>query len=435
MRCQTVAILVAIALAAGCGRGPIDEIAPASPDKIRQAQPVAVGEDDWPWWRGPSHNGIARGPAPLTTWSETENGNTENIVWKTPVPGVGHSSPIVVGEQIFLTTAEGGAQKLLAFDRATGRPLWTREIHQGRLPKKHLENTHASPTPASDGRLVFTSFLVDGAVWLTAVDLKGEIAWQTRVAAFESQHGYAPSPLIYKSLVIVAGDNQGQGFLAAVSRESGKIAWLRARDNEPSYGAPIVAHLAGRDQLLLAGQYKVTSYDPATGEEIWRCRGPAGVTANTIAFDEEKGLVFASGGYHGKGVMCIRADGAGDVTDTHTVWRDERIKAYVPSPLLVGDRLVVVNESPSVVSCLAAASGKVLWRRRISGRVRASPTLHGETIYLPTVAGNTFVFRAAPDYDLVAENKLAAGAYASPVICGGRIYLRTADALYAIGEK
>lgn len=196
------------------------------------------------------------------------------------------------------------------------------------------------------------------------------------------------------------------------------------RGNRPSYSTPVIANVAGRSQLLISGQDQVTSYDPATGALLWKTDGPASTTANTMAWNDE--LVFASGGYPQNGVMAIRAE-TGEV-----VWKNDE-RGYVPSPLAMDDRLLVVQDA-GIALCLDAESGKTLWKQRLGGNFSASPTLVGEHVFITDETGRTIVFKVTPKFEKVAENDLEDGGFASPVICGGRLYLRTSQYLYCIAE-
>jgi outer membrane protein assembly factor BamB len=410
-------------LLAGCGGRPVETIAARDAGIVDSLPPVEVAADDWPWWRGPQGDNHAQGPLPPTTWSETEN-----VLWKAEVPGRGHASPCIWGDSVYIAAADEKqeTQSLLCYDRETGKLRWTCEIHRDGFMHAHSKNSQASPTPACDGERVFTAFLSEGGLWVTAVDRKGKIVWQTQAGPFSSQHGYGGSPVIYKSLVIVSGDNQGQGYVAALHRQSGEIAWRTARDNGPSYGTPVLASIGGREQLLLSGQKKVVSYDPATGRENWTSPGPAEVTANTVAWNDE--LIFAGGGYPETGMMAI--DGA---AGRRVAWQKD-FKAYVPSPLAVGERLFVMQDN-GVARCLNAKTGEEIWTKRLGGNFTASPILAGDAIFVPDEDGLMHVFRAADGYETIAENNLRDGGFASPVICGGHLYLRTSHHLYCIGAK
>ncbi len=391
---------------------------------------------DWRTWRGPTGNGVAaESEAPATTWSETSN-----VVWSAPVPGRGHSSPAVVGGRIVLTTADEAAQvqSVLAFDRATGKPLWKTDVHRGGFPAKiHVKNTHASPTPASDGERVYVSFFNAEAVHVTALDLEGKRAWQTTVGPLrpkQYQHGYAPSPMLYKGLVVVAVDSDEPGFLAALDAKTGRMKWRVPRPAKTSYSTPVVARLAGRDQLLVSGCEIVASYDPATGRPLWSTPGTTQATCGTIVWDKD--LVFASGGYPKSETVAVRADGSGRV-----VWRNAQ-KCYEQSMLAWEGHLYAVTDAGTAF-CWSAADGTERWTARVSGKPSASPVLAGGNIYVSDERGTTNVFRADPkEFKEVARNKLGDESMATPVFCGNRIYARVAkgsggsrqESLYCIGK-
>jgi outer membrane protein assembly factor BamB len=395
---------------------------------------MEVGAADWPAWRGPQGNGIAATARPPRTWSETTH-----IVWKAPVPGRGHASPIVIGDRIIVATADeqAGTQYLAGYSAATGAQEWKTLVHRGRLIPMHRKNSHASATPVFDGRNVYALFAIDEALHATALDLDGRIVWQKKVGPFESEHGYGSSPALYKSMLIVAADHLGGGggYLAALDRASGRIVWKSPRQltaTHANYATPFIATVAGRPQLLIHGYDHVASYDPDTGGVLWRVAGPTHVCANTIVAGENH--VYASGGYPQRKLLCIRADGSGDVTDTHVEWTDGRAIAYVPSPILHEGRLYVVDDL-GVATCYNAADGQVIWRERIKGPVSASPILADGHLYVFSEQGVTTVLEAGDTLRIVAENVLPGGHMATPAFVGTRIYVRTNDALYCIAES
>ena len=278
-------LLLIITAATGCGRRrePVEEVRPTASVVTTSSANLTPADTDWPWWRRTKGDGKAIGSAP-TTWSPEKN-----IAWSVPVPGKGHASPIVWQDQIFLATADDQAQtqSLLCFNRLDGKLQWTCQLHQGGFMHSHEKNTQASPTPACDGQKLYWTAMVNGGLWVSAVDLQGNIVWQTEAGPFSSKHGYGSSPALYKNLVIVAGDSQGPGFLAAASipkpaRSPGTVQ----RGEDASFGTPVLAEVAGKTQLLLGGQHSVTSYDPATGTKFWQSAGPAEVTANTVAWND-----------------------------------------------------------------------------------------------------------------------------------------------------
>jgi outer membrane protein assembly factor BamB len=402
----------------------------AALDAPRTGLPAAA-EADWPWWRGPALDGKSRGAKAPLRW-----GAKENVVWRTPLPGSGHSSPVLWGERIFLTTADESArtQSVLALDRTSGKVLWTTVAHKGPLPRKNPKNSHASATPACDGTRVFSVFLGSDALHVTATDLDGKILWQEKAGGFRSEHGYGASPVLHGDLVIVSGDSLAGCFLAGLDRSTGKVVWKadrKATGRHGDYATPIIATLAGKPQLILMGLGEVSSYDPRTGKRLWNCKGPSEVTGCTPAFSDT--LVFATGGYPEKNLLAIRADGSGDVTDTHVAWRSNSGVAYVPSPLYHDGLLYLVSDG-GVATCFEAKSGKQLWQERLAGAFTSSPVLAGGRVYVTNESGRTHVFEAGRTFRRAATNDLGERVLATPAICGGRVYLRTSQALYCIGE-
>jgi outer membrane protein assembly factor BamB len=240
--------------------------------------------------------------------------------------------------------------------------------------------------------------------------------------------------VLYKSLVIVCGDNAGSSFLAALDRGSGEIVWRTARQRfgrHGNYGTPIVARVAGRSQLLLAGHGKLTSYDPATGDLLWWCKGPAEVAACTVACSDK--LVFASAGYPEKEILAVRADGSGDVTGTHVVWRASKGVTYVPSPIYDRDRLYVVADN-GVASCFNAENGRTLWQERLPGNFSSSPILVGDKLLATNEKGVTYVVAAADTFRRLGENTLGDSGFATPAVAAGRLFLRSGGRLYCIGR-
>lgn len=386
---------------------------------------VLAQSGDWPWWRGPNHNGIAEEqPAPPTSW-----GPGKNVVWSAEVPGRGHSSPTVTGKLVVVATADATAQSVAAFDRATGKPLWKTDVHKGGLPDKiHRKNTHASGTVASDGERLFVTFYNERAIKATALDLEGKIVWQRTASPFDPKqyrHGYGASPILYKSVVIVAADYDGAACLIALDRKTGRPRWRAPRPRNCSYASPVVAKISGRDQLLISGSDLVASYDPGTGRPLWSCKATTSATVGTIVWQGK--LVFASGGYPKAGTYAILADGSRRI-----VWQNPK-KCYEQS-MLAHDGYVYAIDDGGIAYCWKAETGKEMWSQRLEGPVSASPVLAGGNIYFASERGTVFVVKADPKgYTEVARNSVGDSGFATPAICGGRIYLRSGDRLFCIG--
>ena len=447
--------LVASSLWASANSAPTTLLAPfaGSPDFAGvsvAAEPATAGADrgiadfaklsaetDWPWWRGPARNGIAAPgkQAPPTTWNDSQN-----IVWKTPVPGRGHSSPVVVRDRIFLTTANNKTQvhSVLAFDRATGKSLWQKDVSKGGFPaNNHPKNTEATSTVASDGERIIATFFHHETVEAIALDFDGQVQWRQTAGSFNPrryEYGYAPSPLLYRNLVIIAMEYDGESGLVALDRGTGKKVWRAPRPANISFSSPVIAHLAGKDQLLMSGGGKISSFDPASGKPLWSCDGTATATCGTIVWDGD--TVFASGGYPQSETIAVKADGSGKV-----LWRNNQ-KCYEQSMLAVNGHLYALTDN-GVLFCWQASDGKELWKRRLQGPVSSSPILAGNHIYWANEAGVTYVFKPNPQsLELVAENRLGDDSFASPAVIGNQIFIRGSkgngdkrqEYLYCIGQ-
>lgn len=392
---------------------------------------------DWLSWRGPSANNYAAaGEQVPVNW-----GPSKNVVWQTPVPGRGHATPIFVGNRIYLATADesDGTQAVVAFDRSSGKMLETIPIHKGSLPPKiHPKNTHASPTVACDGSQLYVVFNNANAVWASALTLNGKLVWQKRVAGFtpkKYQFGYGPSPILYKGQLIVTSEYDGpDSGIYALNTGTGEQVWKAARPKLISFSTPVVAKVAGKDQLLISGCFLIAAYDPTTGNQLWQTKGTTQATCGTMVWSGD--LVFASGGYPDAGTFAVKADGSGQVA-----WQN-RIKCYEQSMLAHNGYIYGLADS-GVAYCWKASDGEEMWKARLKGPVSASPLLVGDKIYVSNELGTTYVLKASPDrFELIAENRLGNSSFASPVVIDNRLYLRHAsgdgasrrESLYCIGE-
>ena len=379
---------------------------------------ITVAADDWPWWRGPNRNGTANADqSPPVHWSDSEN-----VVWKTPIPGKGHGSPIVVGKQVFLQTAEDEpqSQSVLCLDRETGKLLWQTKVHEGgQVEKQNKKSTSANNTPACDGERVFVNFINRDAVYTTALDLKGDQLWQRKITDYVVHQGFSSSPALYQSLVIVSADNKGGGALAAMDRKTGEVAWRISRPSTPNYTSPIILHVAGRDQLFFLGCDLVTSLDPLTGKPLWEMPGATTECVTSTVTDGR--LIYTSGGYPKNHLAAVRADGSKQVA-----WENPT-RVYVPSIVLKDGYLYAALDA-GILQCLKADTGKEQWKQRVDGTFSSSLILVGDRVYATDESGRTVVFAADPkEFKLIAENQLGQIAFATPAICGGRIYHRVAS--------
>ncbi len=414
MNYRILLLLIPVAMHCGCSRkNPVSEISVTESGVQIGDAASTLDSTDWNAWRGPTNNGVVPPQELVTVWD-----NRTNIRWRRDIPGRGHGSPIVVGSSVFLTTALEDKQQqcVICLNREDGAETWRMIIHQGGFPSKnelHQKGTNANGTIACDGQRLFTAMLNSDAIFASALDLNGEQLWQREIGKFVSRHGFAPSPILYKSLVIFAADNQGGGYIAAVDAETGEIAWRVARGNISSYSSPIVANVGGRDQLLISGCGAVTSYDPSTGEQLWRTEAVAEATCGTIVTSGD--LIFASGGYPQNETVCLSGKGK-------RIWSNET-KVYEPSMLIEGDSLVAINDG-GIAFCWLAETGDLVWKKRLGGKFSASPIVSGGNIYVSNLDGDTFVFRAGQEYQQIAKNKLGDDCYASPAASRGELFLR-----------
>lgn len=400
---------------------------------VSLAQGASIQPTDWPCWRGPTRDGIAaERQTPPVKWSESEN-----ILWKAPIPGRGHSSPTVVGNRIYLATADPDkqSQSVLSMDRATGKLIWAATVHpSGGDAGKHGNSSGASSTVAYDGDRLYINFLNSGAVFTSALDLNGELLWQSKVSDFVTHQGFASSPVVHESLVLVSADNKGGGVVAGLDRKNGKVVWSQSRPKIANYTTPAIVKAGGRTQAVLCGCNLISSFDPLTGKVLWEIDGSTEECVVTMVTDGKR--VFASGGWPRNHTVAIEADGSGKIA-----WQSNA-RVYVPSMILKAGHLYAVMDAGFAV-CWKAETGEELWKERLGGDFFASPVMVGNRIYATNVRGITSVFEATPkQFKLLAQNQLAEEQYASPVICDSRIYLRAAtkgdsrqEYLYCIGTK
>jgi len=382
------------------------------------AEPPQVDPStDWPWWRGPSHNGKAHS----SQQPPAKFGPNKNLIWKAPVPGRGHASPCIVGDRLFLSTADVDAktQSVLAYDKATGKQLWAVEVNKGNFPAKiHGNNTHASPTIASDGERVFASFYNNNSVHVVALTVNGKPAWSENVGPFHPtkyEFGYGASPLLHEDNVIVVGDQVKGGFLAALNRKTGKITWRTERPADINYASPILTKIDGKDQILISGMESIRAYDPIAGKELWKGAGGAPQTCGTVV--TEDGIVFASGGYPKKQTVAIK------VSTGELLW-DNNKKAYEQSMLVHQGYLYSMTDN-GIFYCWNAKTGEEQWAERLKGPVSISPILVGDRIYAANERGQFFVFKANPNkFELIAKNELGEETFATPAFVDNRIYIR-----------
>ena len=403
--------------------------AAASTQTVHMIEAEGEARKYWSQWRGPSGQGIVEGNNYPDAWSDTEN-----VRWKVRVPGRGHSSPIVWKDRIFLTTAYDGARRVvLCFDRIDGKLLWEAAVPEPQsVERVYRKNSHATATPVTDGERVYALF---GNAGLIAVDFSGRHLWHHSFGTTSNYHGPGGSPLLYKDRVIFYQDQRSDSFIAALEATTGKLLWKTPRQETVGWGTPIAIRTGTRDEIIVSGQYAVRAYNPDTGKELWAARGSTMEVTPTPAVAH--GLVFCPSGRAGP-TLAIRPGGSGDVTDTHIAWQTPRGSPFIPSPLVYGDYLYLVNDMTSIATCLEARTGKSVWQGRLGEATRegfsASPVAVDGKVFITNDNGETFVLTAGPKFDLLGVNRLNEQTLATPALVDRQWYFRTVEHLIAIGR-
>jgi outer membrane protein assembly factor BamB len=398
--------------------------------------------EDWPQFRGPTGQGVSTEKGLPTEWS-AERG----IAWSTPIPGQGWSSPIVRGDRVFVTTAteDGRSFRLLSLDRATGKILWNTEVfQQGLASRLQQGNSYATPTPVTDGQHTYV-LAFDGS--LAAVANDGSVAWTNRDFPYYSQHGIAASPRLYGDLLVVPFDPSSSGedkkvgwqkpweksFVLALDKRTGEVRWKAGRGpSRIGHVTPNLTHEGDRPVLVSGAGDVVQGFDLASGERLWTARSQGeGVVPSVVVGD---GMVYTSSGFEEPTIRAIRTGGRGDVTATHIAWEVTRSVPMMPSFLYVAPHLFTITEG-GVAMCLDGETGEVLGRRRVGGNHRASPVYAEGRIYFLSEEGEATIVEATPEMPVIAKNTIPEHTQASLAVSGGRIFLRTATAVYCIGPR
>lgn len=421
----------------------------------------SVCAENWPSFRGPNAEGIADGLDLPTRW-DADTGT--NVDWKTAIPGLGHSSPVVWEDRVFLTTAvsddphsifvhgiDGRIDRrsdvsihsyyVYAIDRTTGKILWEREAYRG-VPRiqRQRKNSYASPTPVTDGTHVIAYF---GSEGLYAYDLDGKLLWKRDLgvidagASYDDTYDWAPasSPILFDDLVILLADQQaGRSFLAAFHVETGETVWRVARDVISSFSTPSLYRGKERVELVTNGAEIIHGYDPRTGKELWRLSGSSKNTTPTPVVWND--LVFVVSGYRIKPIFAIRPGGNGDITGSAFVaWSSTRDGSYMTTPIAYRDYLYTLQDN-GVLSCYRARSGERVYQTRVvAGAFSASPIAADGRLFLSSEDGEVYVVRAGPEFELLETNVMGEVVMATPAAAKGQLLIRTQHHLYSLRSE
>ncbi len=401
---------------------------------------TATRADDWTEFRGSTGQGTSTATGLPTHWS-----NRENVTWTSEIPGKGWSSPILLDSRLYLTTAvpitadESGPQSLRAvcLDSVNGKIVWNIDVfQQPGGASMHSKNSHASPTPITDGKRLFVHFGSHGTAALALVD--GEVLWRNEELKYSPVHGNGGSPVLVDGLVVVCCDGGDQQFVAALDQEKGTVRWRKPRSTKPkkgfSFGTPLVITVDGAKQIVSPGSDAVIAYDPVDGREIWSVSYPGGYSVVPRPVFGS-GLVFVCTGYDSPMVLAIRPQGAaGDVTETHVEWQMKKGAPHNPSPLLVEDALYLVADR-GLVTCLDARSGQSRWQHNLGGGFSASPVYADGKIFLQNEEGDGFVLKPGDEYNELAKNPLEEPTLASYAVGDSALFIRTERHLLRIQGK
>jgi outer membrane protein assembly factor BamB len=423
---------------------------------------------DWPQFRGPSASGIGDGTNPPVHWDAVKG---SNILWSTEIPGLSVSSPVVWGDRVFIATAISGDPKqtfrtglfgdtdsvndgsphqwrVLALDKKTGRILWEQTAHQGTpKTKRHPKSSQASPTPATDGRVVVAYF---GSEGLYNYSVDGKLLWKkdlgTQNAGWffdpDSEWGAASSPVIYKNSVIVLCDRQKDSFIGAFDLKDGKELWRTARAEIPTWGTPTIVTSKDRVEIVTNGSRAIRGYDADTGKELWTLGPNSEVVCTTPV--SAHGLIFVTAGYPPvQPVYAIKVGSNGDLTlkggkasNDGIVWSTQRGGVYLPSPLAYGDELYTVNNN-GVMTVYKAQTGDRVYQQRVGegGSFTASPIAAAGKLYIATEDGDVYVVKAGAQYELLAKNPIGEPILATPALVGDLLIVRGAKHVFAIAQR
>jgi outer membrane protein assembly factor BamB len=386
---------------------------------------------NWPRFRGPNGVGVASDSGIPVEFSDTQN-----VLWKTAIPGAGNSSPIVWGDRVFLETApDDNTRALVCLDAASGKVIWSKTVG-GNKAKTHKKNTAASSTPATDGERVYASFWDGENVFLHAYDFQGKSLWERNLGGFKSQHGAGGSPIVWQDKIFFNFDQDGAAAILAFDAKTGTPLWEKKREAfRTCYSTPFIQEVPNVSaELIVTSTAGITSYNPQTGDEnwkwVWKFAGimPQRTVGSAIAHN---GLIFAASG-DGSGTRHMVAVKPG--TDASLLWENKKSFPYVPTMLARGQHLYFVNDN-GVAACHVAQTGEEVWKERLGGGVSASPLMIDGKVYAACEDGTVYVFAAETTYKLLARNKIGETLMATPAVADNRLYVRGQEHLFCIGKK
>jgi len=395
------------------------------------AAPAAA--ENWPGWRGPQRTGLTTDSGVVTKWSPTEN-----VLWKTALPGSGISNPVVWDDRVFVTASEGrdqGELHVICLDRKTGAERWHQRLW-GTAPTLfyYAPSGMASPSPVTDGRHLWVFF---GTGDVFCFDMDGGLVWQRALAeeygAFENRFAASSSPLLFEDTLILQCDHYGASYVIALDQKTGANRWKADRPEVwLSWSSPQLVPVGDHFELAVLGSEKLDGYDPRSGSKLWTVRGLSRECVPTPILCN--GLLLAVSGPNGTHI-AIKPGGSGDVTDSHVAWKYDRGTSFVPSGIVLHDRYYLADDK-GIATCFEASTGKPLWKKRLGGKFTASPVAANDKIFFTNESGSTLVLDGSKsEYTELERNELGEDVLASAAISKGRFYLRTTKHLFCLGTK
>lgn len=386
--------------------------------------------ENWPAWRGTDGRAVSSDRNLPVKWS-----GSENILWKTPLPEAGNSTPIVWEERVFITQAfDGGkTRSLICFDRATGKKLWQHDIAYPHKETANRQNPFCSGSPTTDGKLVYASF---GSAGIVACDFSGKSVWSRNLGELAHIFGPATTPVLYKHLLIIHRGPGEPTHIVALDKWTGETVWNTSEvgKNHKLYGSwstPVIYRVDDRDEFALSMPGQLKGYDPLTGKELWRCDGLGPSNYPDTAIGE--GVLLGVSGFN-KSMMAVRMGGRGDITETHRLWHVPVTQQRVGSGIVHQGYLYVANAT-GIAECIGVKTGKVIWKERLGGKLWGSLLLADGKFYVNNLAGDTFILAASPQFKLLATNRLEESLYAALAASDGQLFIRTYKHLYCVGKR
>lgn len=398
---------------------------------------------NWPAWRGPFGTGVCLETNLPVHWT-----TNENVRWRTPLPERGNSTPVVWRDRVFVAQAveKENRRNLMCFDKSTGKLLWQSGVTYEEKEPTHPTNPYCSASPVTDGQIVIASF---GSAGLSAYDFAGKELWHRDLGKQHHIWGNAASPVIYKDLCILNVGPSERTFLVALDKKTGTEKW---RVDEPggdfgeakegqravwigSWTTPTIIEESGQPRLIMTFPKRVASLEPATGREVWTCRGLNPLVYTSPLYSD--GIIVAMGGYGGS-ALAVKTGGSGDVTDTHRLWHHPRTRQRIGSGVIAGDHIYILND-PGVAECFELRTGKLIWEERLKGPAKSdswsSMVLSGQRLYVGNQGGDIFVLEASPAFKPLATNSLREPIFSSVAVSDGNLFLRTHKALWCVETK